>query len=266
MTGFRSSFGREAVAPRGVGSAGVRAMRATYNRHQGRAAIVQGLRAMDRQLAAVPSAPARTEIKTCDVFNAAGPGPIVANVDSAGSLTLLNGIQAGSSFYNRVGRKINMKSLHLIGSFQPTGSNVTTPEYARVMVIYDRQPNGAAPTASSILTSYDNAGNQLGTSYAHLNPTNSDRFRVLADVRMVMPDGKTTAETSQEAGLVDQSGPVNVNRFIKLRGLETVYKASSNPAVVGDISTGSLYLFTFGYNGTGASQFAFTTRLRYYDA
>jgi len=59
----------------------------------------------------------------------------------------------------------------------------------------------------------------------------------------------------------------NIDRFIKLKGLETHYKASSQPAVIGDQASGALYLITYGNASAGTNGYIlnFSTRLRYHD-
>lgn len=202
---------------------------------------------------------AGTEVKGVDV-------PITTVVlSTTGTFTLLNGIQEGSSFYNRIGRKVNMKSLHFTGHIDQTGNGGGVDDYIRIMIIYDQQPNGNFPATADILLNYNNAGATETNSHSHLNLNNRDRFSIVADIRL---------ETSHDTGAASDGllgmytlQETNVNRFIKLKNLVTQYKSTTNPAAIGDITTGALYLFTLGQNAvaTAAYQLLFTSRLRYLD-
>lgn len=203
---------------------------------------------------------ARPEVKAVDI-------PLQGKLlSTTATFHLLNGIQEGSSFYNRIGRRIEMKSLHLTGWLDQTGNGAGVDDYCRIMVIYDQQPTGAFPTIASILTSYDNTGNPTTTVSDHLNLNNRDRYTMLADIRFT---------TSRDAGLstdgtigaTNSCQETNINRFIKLRGLQTMFNTTTNPAAIGDISTGALYLVTYGrvVAATAAYTLMFTSRLRYRD-
>lgn len=190
-------------------------------------------------------------------------------VSTTATFTLVNGVQEGSSFYNRIGRRIAMKSLHLVGSFAFNQGMSTGGEYDRVMLIYDRQPNGAAPTIADVLTDYNNAGATSTTSLSALNMNNSDRFMVLRDIRLATfeNDAASPPNALNEAFIDYTTNRVNVNEFVKLKGLETHYRATTNPAVIGDIATGALWVVTFGSIpvATAPLDFNFQTRLRYWD-
>lgn len=206
----------------------------------------------------------KPEVKSVDLVGA----PISKTVSTTATFNLMNGVQEGSSFYNRVGRKIMMRSLHLVGNITSSGNAAGVAEYLRLMVVYDRQPNGAAPAIADVLLDYDNAGTTTTTSYSALNMNNADRFQVLADIRIDIPVNAAAGLADGIAGVLDYTkNEVNVNRFVKLKNLETHYKSSTNPAVIGDISSGALWLVTFGNvaNATAGYVFNFGARLRYHD-
>jgi len=207
-------------------------------------------------------------MKTVDYPPSAEPNEDV--ISTTATFDLLNGVQEGSSFYNRIGRKIMLKSIHVTGAIVPQSTGGGVPEYDRIMLIYDRQPNGAFPTASDVLTDYDNTGTNRSTSFSGMNMNNSERFLILRDHRFQVPDNNSGAAVVNNPGsdaIVDNTGIANINWFVKLKNLETHYKASSNPAVIGDIATGSLFLFTFGSVpvATAGYQLQFKSRLRYHD-
>lgn len=206
------------------------------------------------------------EKKTCDTF--------VQNhvIDNTGAFYLLNGIQEGASFYNRVGRRIQMKSLRFIANYDitgtGTGAGTGNQEYHRIMLIYDRQPNGNFPAPADILLTYNDAGATETTTFSHLNMNNAERFQILADIRNYIPDNASTGTTNYAQSINDpKKSEFNIDRYIQLRGAETHYKSSTNPAAIGDISSGALYLFFVGNQDTAVSQYTlyFSSRIRYSD-
>lgn len=193
-----------------------------------------------------------------------------SEVNTTAGFFLLNGVQAGTGFFNRIGNKIEMKSLEFRSAIRVNGNAPAAGnEYLRLVIIYDAQPNGALPTWADIFTSYDNAGATTSTNYSYLNINNRERFKVFADWTFSVPSANDAPLNGDVACAIktDQEA-INFHRFIKLRKLVTNYKGSTNPAAIGDIATGSL-LFTFiGNRAPGAGQYNvdFSCRLRYYDS
>lgn len=188
-------------------------------------------------------------------------------LNSTGVVTPINLIRVGSTFCNRIGRRIEMRSIYVTGRMNQTGTQTSDYDYTRVMLIYDRQTNGATPTISTILANYTQATVSSTNSLCGLNPDQKERFLVLMDERRVLPAAQTT--NADIFGPVDGTYPTfQINRFVKLRGLMTHYQADSSPAVVGDISTGGLFLVTFGQVAAGSEGFdaQLNLRLRYNDA
>lgn len=200
------------------------------------------------------------EVKTVDIPQTS------TLLSTTATFQLLNGIQEGSSFFNRVGRKVMMKSFRLTGSIIPDGLGAGNAHYIRIMVVYDRQPNGTFPAIADLLQNVDNAGAATTTSLSGMNMNNAERFLMLADLRIDIPQDSGTTD-NQFASIIDYKGEFNIDRYIKLRNLETHFKASSNPAVVADQSTGSLFLCTFGNVAAASAEYdlQWTGRLRYHD-
>lgn len=209
----------------------------------------------------------RPEIKSVDLVSA----PVTKPSCTTAQFTLLNGVQEGSSFFNRVGRKVMMRSLHLTGGVILSGNSATamTDEYLRHMIVYDRQPNGAVPAISDILLDYDNTGTTTTTSVSGLNMNNADRFVILRDMRVIVPNSDLNNQTlNGVAGIIDYTtNRVNINEFVLLKNLETHYKSSTNPAAIGDIASGALWFVQFGNVASASCAFgcAIQARLRYHD-
>jgi len=214
---------------------------------------------------ALQSAPrhATAEVKLVDNVNASGG--ISLSLNSTANIQCINLIQSGSGFFNRVGRRIEMQSLHVTGEVNQTTTATTYNDYARILVIYDRQTNGALPSYATIMAAYDQSGTASTTYLSGVNPDERERFLVLMDQRLVLP---ACPGGSGVTGATD--GPAvtfNINRFLKLRNLTTHYKADSSPSVIGDIATGSLYIIGVGRAASGSEgwQCNLNIRLRYKD-
>lgn len=199
---------------------------------------------------------ARGETKAVDLATAAYA------CDTTGTVTAINLIRAGSSFNNRIGRKIAMKSLYLTGSFQPQAAGVSE-SYCRVVVVYDAQCNGALPTWANVFTNYDQALGATSDVKAGVNLDFRDRFRILADLRVIMPALAAGVVTGPAAPTATE---VQIKEYRKLGNIEAQYKADSAPAVIGDVATGSLILLTFGDQAAASGWNAsISVRLRFTD-
>jgi len=217
----------------------------------------------------------RTELKACDA-NVMASIPKTDIIGATAVFTGLNLIQAGTGFYNRIGKKINMRSLHLTGQVIVIAPGAIVmdglPEYGRILVVYDKQPNGAFPAPADVLANHDNQGALSSNPFCNINQNNSDRFRIIRDIRLDIPNDDPDEATSGDnamLGVIDYTtNRVNVNEFIFLNGLETQYSATANPATIAEISTGALFLMTWGVVPSNNSSHAFkwTARLRYNDS
>ena len=84
------------------------------------------------------------------------------------TITVLNDVAQGTTAITRLGRKILMKSVLVQGTLTNSSGQ------GRILIVYDRQANGAAPAATDVLTS--------NTIMAIQNLDNRDRFIILADI------------------------------------------------------------------------------------
>lgn len=202
------------------------------------------------------------ETKVVDTVN--GSGNITLNLNTTPNLDAMNLIQSGSAFYQRVGRRVEMQSLHLYGFLNQTGT-AAQEGFARILVIYDRQTNGALPSYATLMANYDQSGTATSSVYSGLNPDERERFVILADFKITTP--YVTAATFVPGSTDGPSGTYKIDRFIKLRGLQTHYKADSVPAVIGDVATGSLLLVGVGDKASGSEGWnaVLSWRIRYSD-
>jgi len=174
-------------------------------------------------------------------------------VNTTGSFTLLHIPILGSDFNARIGRKTQIKSLYLRGRlFWEAGSLNTNSQQARLMIVWDSQPNGAAPAVTDLLSSADPA--------SHLNPNNRDRFRVICDKEYIMgPFNGATPAFGTPSGH-------NIKIYKKLN-IESIFNAT-NGGTIADITSGALYMFWIGTlaSGTNDLNAQVSTRVRYADA
>lgn len=167
---------------------------------------------------------------------------------------LLNGIALGSENNNRIGRKVLLKSLYLrlfISKVAGTAQNYSFP--VRILIVYDRQTNGAAPALSDILSSATGAAVESPN-----NLNNVDRFYTCYDItREVQVTGGNSTNYTFTG--------VYMTKYCKLN-LPQTFKSSAG-TTVSDIATGSMYLFAIADStaATAICSVAGIARLRFCD-
>lgn len=171
--------------------------------------------------------------------------------DTTGTVTALNLIAVGDDNTNRDGRQVTNKSVHIQGLLQPT-DNTTVPNLARLIIVWDSQPNGALPAVTALLTN--------SNSISATNLDNRERFTILRDVKF--PQGMISDTATQAFSNGGNTHAVNL--FIPLKDMKTTY--SGTTAVIGSVATGALLMFTIGNAAAGnGGIFSLTTRLRFSD-
>lgn len=198
---------------------------------------------------------------------ATNTGQMVLN--STGSIIALNLIQVGSSMFNRIGRKIEMLSVRIVFDINiPNATRASDIDLCKIAIVYDRQTNGAYPALADIFQDTDQTGANSTTPESGLNMNNRERFVTIMDIKKSMPSATNTAGVLTDVFPNGSSEWTMVDEFRKLRGLTTHYKADSNPAVIGDIATGALYLVTLGGLVAASENFVIANavvRLKYTD-
>lgn len=233
------------------------------------------------------------EAKYCDQYGLAVANIVVPDPTLGFTTTRLVGFQIcavnlcqeGAANYNRLGRRIKLKSIQITGTFipntpQPTPS-VAQPVFARFALIYDRQPNSAGtyPNPQDIWLTRDQTGasnSSLAVNWPWCPPNvdNIDRFQVLRDCKFNFATNDPAA-TDEVALLITNQTLVQGTQcmlYKKLRGLETHFRSNTNPSGIADISTGALY-FVIWSDISGSSPypnstitFKWSARLRFWDA
>lgn len=195
---------------------------------------------------------------------------VALTLNTTAAITCVNLVQVGSSMFNRIGRKIEMRSVRMNAYMitAPVTRATVFPDFGRVMIVYDRQTNGAFPAIADILQDTEQSGTNSTTAQSGLNMNNRERFVTIMDKRITIPQATATAGVLTNVFPNAQELPAKFNEFRKLRGLTTHFKADSNPAVIGDVATGGLYVISFASNqasGTELFSLDWNLRLKYTD-
>jgi len=135
----------------------------------------------------------------------------------------------------------------------------------RIVVVWDKQPSGAAiPAFDTIfgITAQDGT-ESCPNIFCQPKYDNMDRFRVLKDMVFdVKPEGFIGQGSAPNTVQMQQ-----VDCYVKLGLLETVFSGQSAPMTIADISTGALYVYfrVVNNNSEATALFIGTSRLRYAD-
>jgi len=196
----------------------------------------------------------RQEIKTLDIL-------FSQFLNDVAQITQVNGTITGSGFSQRVGRKINMLSLQMDGwiyASEAAGAVANKMLLNRFALVYDRQSNGTTPAWSDVFQDVDYNDASSNEVLSHVNMNNRDRFVIIRDWHHKTPPiGAVATNPVSDEGEAKQDNVVdgrlssNFHEFINLRGLQTVYKASSSPPVLADVATGGLFFISRGQDLTG---------------
>lgn len=186
---------------------------------------------------------------TFGLFVPSAPPTGAEPVANFAGITELNCVSQGATSYNRIGTKILVKSIDFRAVFSLAGTGPTRSTF-RYMIVYDRQPNGAFPAFSDILSANISTAPGMFTG---VNMANRSRFLVLRDRVQTL---------DEDAG---NGGSLNVKEFIKTK-LETQFR--TNAGNIGDITTGAIYLIAFAITASAVSYITMTSatsRIRYFD-
>lgn len=157
--------------------------------------------------------------------------------------TLLNALQQGATAVTREGRKVDLKSLYVRYSVALSATS-TGGSPVRILIVYDKQTNGATPAITDVLLAND--------FHSPNNLNNADRFITLVD--------EITDVVS-----VNNNFSVSGAIYRKL-GLETVFKDTSVGDVT-DIISGGIFAFLAQNSAVGVAniQCISLTRVRFTD-
>lgn len=200
-------------------------------------------------------------------------GPQLQLFDATGATVALTVPKLGAAFFNRLSNRTRAISLQIHGMIEPTNTNtgIISQTYGRIMVVYDRQPNGALPSVSDILLDTNSSGAVGTDAFSMTNMNNRDRFMILRDRKVVLPAVDALGAGSGNVGGIvtdvscDKQG-LRYEEFIKLKGLESLYN-SVNGGTIGDLSAGSFILLLVSNDAAALSgwQFQYNARFKFLD-
>jgi len=165
-------------------------------------------------------------------------------VNSTPAVVLLNGIARGDDINERTGREVDLRSIQFAATARVTAGTGIDQQF-RIIIVYDRQTNAAAPTAAMVL--------EAAYMTAPRNLENRKRFSILYDKVVTL---NATAE----------SGSTRMLRWYRhLHHPETFN--SGDVGTVADITTGSIYCIAIGTvaPGAAAGSLDYWVRIRYQD-
>lgn len=158
-----------------------------------------------------------------------------------GTITLISGVAQGTTAITRVGRSINLKSL----LFRYSIIGLATDPIMRVMILYDKQNTGTAPSVGGILQTVGNAN----AVNAPLEYTQAGRFQILYDKLIVCDAVK---QTSYEGKF-----------YKKFNGLSLKYQGDT--AAQADVNKNAIYVLTISTTAAGNPTIGWVSRLRFCD-
>lgn len=179
--------------------------------------------------------------------------PTVAGAGLATGYSLVNGIQQGNGPSQRVGDKVVVKSVSVkINIQQDDAQDITDEGQVRMMLVYDKSPNGTAPGVADVIANLNSDGSYATAFNSGIKMSNKKRFVMLRD-------------KIYNLGI---SGPGTraVKFFVKKR-METIYSGTADPPAIAQVISGAIYLFIFCSGGYthNPTLHDVNCRIRYYD-
>lgn len=185
-------------------------------------------------------------------------------VNTSGSFIVLNTPVPGTDYINRIGRKVTVTSVFVRGFMNleaaatPTTGIVSEAQMGRMIIFVDKQPNGATPATTDLLTN--------ATAQSQLNLNNRDRFFILCDKQWVFDPMIYNTTATQAVATVGRT-IVPIKKYKKV-SVETIYNAGT-AGTIADITTNAIHLFFIGTVAAGSDtdlNAFFSTRVRFIDA
>lgn len=156
-------------------------------------------------------------------------------ITAAGIQTFLHPVAQGDTRNGREGNEILASAIHLRLQFRTDIDN-TNPSSVRMLLVWDRQPNGAAPTTLGANGILDNTTITNVLLSPH-NYDSKDRYKILHDKVYVLTPA---TEGTVTAGVVVQVGGIDRHVVIwKKLGRNIKWNAANG--TISEVVTNSLY-------------------------
>lgn len=181
----------------------------------------------------------RVEFKTIETDEDA-----TSVIDSTGEVNLLNGMSQGTDNFERIGRRVTLKSIELHMTAKATAATGLRQK-ALAFLVLDKHPNGATPAITDMLT--------ISNVLALRNLDNRDRFVFLRRWEFQL-----TPDTQNQS--------IKGFKYYKRMNTQMTFDDSNNGDIT-DIRSGALFLVTLGENAAGdtAGTMNFRYRIRFLD-
>lgn len=165
-------------------------------------------------------------------------------ISTTANITQLTNLAQGDTDITRDGAQIRITAIRCSGFMvvDPTAVN----SFVRVMLVLDKQTNGAIYTTAALLADAT-AGDAVASP---LNLDNKFRFRVLYDEVIALSAGSS-------------SGGIKFGFFLKMPNLKIRY--SANVGDITDLASNSLSLFMISNEPTNVPATTFGVRIRFLD-
>lgn len=204
------------------------------------------------------------EMKSLDtVLNSA----ITSGTGAGGHVLLCNNPLLGTDRFQRIGRRIQIKAIHLNLSLHPVTPVATSvPEDLVFMLVWDRD-SGGTPTLSNLLQDTDNLGAVVNSVRSNRNVDLAKRYKMLWKKNIPLRICGTMTGALPCNGAAFQANQDDLMmEFHKECDLITQFNAG-NTGGIGDIENGALIFCWWTDLGIGlpTSSFDVNIRIRYYD-
>lgn len=211
-----------------------------------------------KRLPRVKSKMMTPELKAVDtsIVTTIGPG-----ITAAGHTTLANGIVLGTDRFNRIGRKVHIKSFHARISLYPNVVAPAATENILIMMVLDRDTDTGAglPPLGDILQNVSQTGTATTSIQSMVNLNSTQRFLILH--KKIIPF-RITSSPSEYCNQSD--GAVQWEWYVPMDIITSFNSGNSGGA--GDIENNALYVVYYTDKlGANLSSIELNTRVRYYD-
>lgn len=235
-----------------------RAKKPAYKKNYVKPALMPGIQ---RQVNALVRKQDEEKKGMDTTFNQTSVSAVLSGNDDS---TCLNLVQMGTGSWNRVGRKIFLKSVRLrgeiINKFTPQTGSLNANTF-RMIVVWDKQPSGGViPGFNTIFGHTTQTGAESAGLWDSVRYDNMQRFQILRDITFDAQPKIYSSAVSTEVHSFDE--------YIKLNGKETVYSGQADPMTWADISTGGLLVVVRALFAAENNEFSLSNcvaRLRYTD-
>lgn len=201
---------------------------------------------------------AGAELKFLDTVKAG------TNIDNQGTMlsSSLNVIAQGNGENERIGRKLVIRHISIKGQLHLSGATdliASAHNRLRLLVVLDKQCNGAAATLADIIKSTGD----VPSVDAHRDLANMSRFQVLHDKTVVF-NVQAVAQTA--AGIYVTPQIVKTWEYSKSCNVPIEYDSVTTDGVIGTIRSNNLLVFAVAQNDAQACAVGYVCRVRFSDA